>query len=258
MMRASYSNFGDRSHTSGLQVGGTRGRNTNLPNNSLKAGWSSLWELGRAHRRAAIIATGALRPLRGSARCGLNASIAARKIPSFWNSITATRSRSASPLSAAFVIAAAARAFLPRLQSAMCFARTATAEKSTVCALHKIEVEGSNPSPVPIPKQQRSLTPLLVAGRAWLPFPVGPRAIFSPSRANGAFGGGHCVRGDRRRLLNFFAARQPGSNTRRESAYRDPVRWLRRLPHVEHDGAPDVPNPRNLFTFAGKEDERRC
>lgn len=60
------------------------------------------------------------------------------------------------------------------------------------------------------------------AGRAFGNYP-------SPNRAN-LFNGSSVDRA----LLNFLAARQPGSNTRRDSAELRPV-VRRRLRHVEHD-----------------------
>lgn len=39
--------------------------------------------------------------------------------------------------------------------------------------------------------------------------------------------------------FNFFVAPEPGSNTRDESAYRDPVCLVRQLPHATHGGEVD-------------------
>lgn len=62
---------------------------------------------------------------------------------------------------------------------------------------------------------------------------------------------------DCRALPNLVAcSHEPGSQAARESADVLPVVGV--VFHADQHGGRFVPNPRNLFTFEGKDDERRC
>ncbi len=137
---------------------------------------------------------------------------------------------------------------------------------------HKPKVAGSNPAPA-----TNSIPGAAIARHLRQPFPnkVPPKGalallprerahLFKPCRLS-AFTALRCVgipsagtTGIAPRVRNFLAcSHKLAGQAARDSAELHPV-VVRRLRHGSHDGDAGVPNPRNLFTFAGKEDERRC